>query len=359
VFLENDVVSKVSEMVKAQLYLGNPYALWIRAAIIFGAVFLLIMFIRIVFGSLHLQHIKTQIEKVTFKTFVFSNLSKLSFGVALFIATYPAILSLNMPHKIDQISKFIFILALFAQIFIWANNTLDLYSRKYLQTHPHTVTAMNVFSLMWKIGTFTIIFLAMLNQLGFNINALIAGLGIGGIAVAFALQNVLGDIFGSLAIVFDKPFKIGDVITIGDFTGRVIKVGLKTTRVLSVNGEQLIFSNTQLLKSTIQNFGNLQERRINMIIRVAYETPYDVLKKIPEILREAIFSKKNTSIDNILLKEFADSSINFEVSFFIRVTPETPWAEIQHEVNLEIVRVFEKNGISFAYPTRTDYTKSL
>src|SRR5690606_35003722 len=115
------------------------------------------------------------------------------------------------------------------------------------QKHPNAVTSLGVFTLMWKVAAFTLIIVIMLDQLGFNITALLAGLGVGGIAIAFALQNVLSDVFGSLAIILDKPFRIGDSIQIGSFAGRVEKVGLKTTRVRSSVGEQLIFSNNELL----------------------------------------------------------------------------------------------------------------
>ena len=357
--MENEVVSTVTKVATGDLILGNPLIDWIRAAIIVGVVILITGAIKFAAKTICKKHFSETDDEITFRSFLFSNIAKLNFVVACFIALYPAILTLEMRPKVYLIAKYLFIIAIFSQILIWASNTLELYGKKYLQQHPDSATAMNVFSLMWKIAAYTIIIIVMLDQLGFNINALIAGLGVGGIAVAFALQNVLGDVFGSLAIIFDKPFKVGDVIQIGSFTGRVEKVGLKTTRVRSQRGEQLVFSNNELLKSTIQNFGDLQERRVTMLLGVTYETPFETLKKVPEVVREAIFSRKNTSVDHVTLKEFAESSINFEVWYYIKITEDQTWPEIEHEINLEIVRLFEKSGISFAYPTRTVYTKSL
>lgn len=357
--MENQVVEQVKEVVHTDLFLGNSIVDWTRALIILFAVLLSLGAVRLVARKLRKKHIAEKQDELPFKLFLYSNLGMLSFFVGFFIAQYPAVMSLAVSARAYKISKYLFIIAIFSQILIWTSNTLNLYGQRYIKANPDSVTAMNVFSLMWKVAAYTIIVLVMLDQLGFNINALIAGLGVGGIAVAFALQNVLSDVFGSLAIIFDKPFKVGDTIKIGEFMGRVEKVGLKTTRVRSGVGEQLVFSNNELLKSTIQNFGDLQERRISQVIGVTYETSYEKLAKIPELIRKAIFSQSNTSVDHITLRQFADSSLNYEVWYFIRIADDTPWLEIEHLINLEIIRLFEKEGISFAYPTRTVYTKTL
>ncbi len=353
------IVEQVKDLVTEDLILGNPLLAWVRAAIIIAIVLVGVSGIRLFARRLRKKHLEAHQDDISVKLIILSNLGMLNYLVAVFIAQYFAIMSLAVSARAYRISKYLFIIAVFMQILIWANNTLNLYGQKYIQRNPSSITAMSVFSLMWKVAAFTLIFLVMLDQLGFNITALLAGLGVGGIAIAFALQNVLSDVFGSLAIIFDKPFKVGDTIQIGTFIGRVEKVGLKTTRVRSLRGEQLVFSNNELLKSTVQNFGDLQERRISQVIGVTYETSHDKLKKVPEIIKEAIFSQPNTSLDHITLKQFADSSLNFEVQYYIRIAEEAPWLQIEHNINLEIIRLFEKEGISFAYPTRTVYTKNL
>lgn len=353
------IVEQVKELVTEDLILGNPLVDWIRAAIIVAVILVAFSAIRFIARRIRKKHLEQHQDTVSLKLIIFSNLGMLNYLVAVFVAQYFAILSLVVSPRAYRLSKYLFIIGVFLQILIWANNTLNLYGQKYIQRNPSSVTAMSVFSLMWKVAAFTLIFLVMLDQLGFNITALLAGLGVGGIAVAFALQNVLSDVFGSLAIIFDKPFKVGETIQIGNFIGRVEKVGLKTTRVRSQRGEQLIFSNNDLLKSTIQNFGDLQERRISQNIGVTYETPHEKLKKVPDIIKEAVFSQPNTTVDHITLRQFADSSLVYEVQYFIRIGEEAPWLEIEHKINLEIIRLFEKEGISFAYPTRTVYTKNL
>lgn len=352
-------MEQVAEVVKTDLILGNPLVDWIAAAVIFAVILFLVGAIRFIARKLRRKHLAEGEDELPFKLFLYSNLGMLNFFVTVFIAQYPAILNLTTSNRVYKISKYLFIIAVFSQILIWASNTLNLYGQRYVRRHPDSVTAMNVFSLMWKVAAYTIIVLVMLDQLDFNINALIAGLGVGGIAVAFALQNVLSDVFGSLAIILDKPFKVKDTIQIGTFMGTVEKVGLKTTRVRSQRGELLVFSNNELLKSTIQNFGDLQERRVALSVGVTYETPYEKLKKVPDIIREAIFTQKNTSVDHITLRELAESSLNFEVRYFVKISDDIKWLEIEHHINLEIIRLFEKEGISFAYPTRTVYTKSL
>lgn len=354
-----EVVTQVKEIATRDLILGNSLLDWITAAAIIVVVLAIVFGVRFIAKKLRDYYKKIYLEEIPVKLFIYSNLSKMNYYVSIFIAQYFAILSLKVPDKILRLSKSLMIVAIFVQFLIWANNTLNKYGYNYIRRNPSAATSMNVFSLIWKIVAFSLIILGMLDQLGFNITTLLAGLGIGGIAVAFALQNVLSDIFGSMAIILDKPFKVGDNIQIGNFTGRVEKVGLKTTRVRSVVGELLVFSNNELLKSTIQNYGGQQERRIIQVIGVTYETPYEKLQKVPEFIREAIFSQPNTSVDRVTLREFGDSSLNFEAVYFVRITPEQTWLQIEHNVNLEIVRILEKEGISFAYPTRTVYTKNL
>lgn len=353
------VGQQVVEIVGNDLFFGNSLGLWVRAAVIFASIFIPILVLKFFAKKVYKNHKKEYGDQITAKVFLFSCLSKINFFVAIFIALFPALESLTLPGKVGATAKYLFVVSLFIQILIWANDTLNLYGQIYLQKNPTAQTSMNVFSLMWKVITFALIIVIMLDQLGFNITALIAGLGVGGIAIAFALQNVLSDVFGSLAIILDKPFKVGDYIQVGAYEGIVENVGLKTTRVRSSWGELLIFSNNELIKSTIQNFGEVRERRISLMVGVTYETPHEKLIKIPEIIRNAVFSQKSTSIGHVTLKKLADSSLNFEVWYFIQEIEGRNWREIEHNINLEIIRLFEKDGISFAYPTRTVYTKSF
>jgi small-conductance mechanosensitive channel len=193
----------------------------------------------------------------------------------------------------------------------------------------------------------------VLDNLGVNITGLVAGLGIGGIAVALALQNILGDLFASLSIVLDKPFVIGDFVVVDSLSGTIEHIGLKTTRIRSLRGEQLIFSNNDLLKSRIRNYKRMSERRIDFSFGVVYQTPLEKLKAIKKIVSDIIEKGEKTRFDRVHFKEYGDSSLNFEVVYFVTDPDYNIYMDVQEAINLEIFRCFAEEGIEFAYPTRT------
>ena len=199
--------------------------------------------------------------------------------------------------------------------------------------------------------------LVALDTAGIDITALVAGLGVGGIAVALAVQNILGDLFASLSIVLDKPFVIGDFIIVGDMMGTVEHIGMKTTRVRSLSGEQLVFSNTDLLSSRIRNYKRMQERRALFRFGVTYQTSRDLLARIPEVVREVIEGRDETRFDRAHFAGFGDSSLDFEVVYYMLVPDYNAYMDTQQAVNLELVGRFEEIGIDFAYPTRTVFVE--
>jgi small-conductance mechanosensitive channel len=184
---------------------------------------------------------------------------------------------------------------------------------------------------------------------------LIAGLGVGGIAVALAAQNILGDLFASLSIVVDKPFVVGDFIVIDDFLGTVDRIGLKTTRLRSLSGEQLIFSNADLLKSRIRNYRFMRERRIVFSFGVEYETPLPALETIPGTVREIIEAQERTRFDRAHFKSYGASALDFEVVYYVLVPEFNTYMDIQQAINFELFRRFADAGIGFAYPTQKLY----
>ncbi len=208
--------------------------------------------------------------------------------------------------------------------------------------------------LLWIMA----LFLLLIN-LGYDITPLMAGLGIGGIAIAFALQNVLTDIFASFSIYFDKPFKIGDFIIIGKEMGTVKKIGIKSTRIQALQGEELIVSNKELTETRIHNFKRMSRRRIVFTFGVTYETPVDKLKKIPQIVKGIITRVELSDVDRVHFKEFGDSALMFEVVYFLNTSDYTKYMDTQQEINLAIKSEFEKEGIEMAYPTRTLYVHNV
>lgn len=332
------------------------------AAAAFGVILLVLLVLKIL-GSRTYKAYKGELDKeFSWKIFCFFLLRKINFWSSLFIAIYAASEAVNPIAKYDKYFKFVFVVGIFWQLFIWVNAAINIYShqklRHSLENDPTSSTAINLFSLIWKFFAFVLIFLIMLDQLGFNITTLLAGLGVGGIAIALAVQNILGDLFASLTIVFDKPFKVGDSIQVDNLIGTVEKVGLKTTRIRSVTGEQIVMSNADILKVRLQNFDGIIERRVFFKLGVEYGTPHDKMRLIPALIEKAIMSQAKTRLDRVHFREYAESSLNFEVSYYIAESELRKSCDIQQDVNLAILKSFEENKINFAYPSRTIYLQN-
>lgn len=198
--------------------------------------------------------------------------------------------------------------------------------------------------------------LIILYVLKIDLSGAVVGLGVGGIAIAFALQNVLGDAFSAFSIYFDKPFEIGDFIIVGDYSGTVKKIGMKSTRLQLLQGEELVLANSELTRSSVRNFKKMKKRRISFSFGVTYATPTDKLKKIPDIIRNIINSDKLEYVDNlerVHFTEFGDFSLNFDVVFYIKNKDYAKYMDTQQEINFAIKEAFEKEGIEMAFPTQT------
>jgi small-conductance mechanosensitive channel len=221
-----------------------------------------------------------------------------------------------------------------------------------------SVTTLNALGVLARVVVWVVIFLLALQNFGVNITALITGLGIAGIAVALAVQNILGDVLASLSIVIDKPFVIGDYIVVDTFQGTVEDVGLKTTRLRSLSGEQIIFSNSELLKARIRNYKRMTERRATFTIGLQYDTPPDKVERVPQIIRELITSIPQTRLDRTHFQGFGDSALNIETVYFVLVPDYVLYMDIQQQINLTLLRRFAEEGIEFAFPTRTVMIKA-
>ena len=200
---------------------------------------------------------------------------------------------------------------------------------------------------IWILG---IIFL--IDNLGYNVTTLIAGLGIGGIAVALAAQTILGDLFSYFSIFFDKPFEIGDSISIGEQSGTVEKIGIKTTRIRTLSGDQLVCSNSDLINSRVNNFKRLETRRIAFMLRVVYNTPIEVLEEIPGLVKNIIDKQTQVEYGRGHLAALGDWSINFEFVYNVLSPDYGVYMDVQHAIYMEIVRIFKERGICFAFPTQ-------
>ncbi len=247
--------------------------------------------------------------------------------------------------------------AVLVQIALWASAgvtwLLERYRDRRLDEDPGVATAMGALGFLGRVAVWTLVLLTTLGVLGFEIGPALAGVGVGGIAIALAVQNILGDLFASLSIIFDRPFVIGDFIIVGDLMGTVEHVGLKTTRVRSLSGEQLVFSNSDLLSSRVRNFKRMAERRILFRFGVQYDTGHERLRRIPGIVEEIVRSVPNTRFERAHFAEFADSALEFEVVYHMLVPDFGSYMDAQQEINLELYRRLEELEVAFAFPTRT------
>ncbi|GAG20556.1 unnamed protein product [marine sediment metagenome] len=191
-----------------------------------------------------------------------------------------------------------------------------------------------------------------------DVTALIAGLGIGGIAIALAIQNILSDLFASVSIIVDKPFVIGDFIIVGELMGTVEKIGLKTTHVRSLTGEQIIFSNSDLLSSRVRNYKRMYERRIAFSVGVTYQTPIESVAEIPGLLEEIVSSQANARFDRSHFKTLGDFALHFETVYYVLVPDYAVYMDVQQAINLSIMQAFAERNIEFAYPTQTLFVQS-
>lgn len=220
-------------------------------------------------------------------------------------------------------------------------------------------THLGIVGFLLSVFLWSILTLVTLNNLGFNITALVASLGIGGVAVALAVQNILGDLFASLSIAIDKPFLVGDFIVVDDLMGTVKHVGLKTTRLQSLGGEELIFSNNDLLKSRIRNYKRMWERRIVFGFGVGYDTPVEKVELLSSEVRKIVEAQEHARFDRAHFKGFGSSSLDFEVVYYVQNPDYLAYMDSQQAINLAMMRRFAELGVKFAYPTQTVHVASL
>lgn len=275
----------------------------------------------------------------------------------MFPAAYLASNQLDLTDKAVMLVQAAATLALLVQIGMWVIGFMEAWftrsQQKKMETDAAAATSLAVMRFIGKLVVWAVILLMALDNLGVDITALIAGLGVGGIAVALAVQNILGDLFASLSIVIDKPFVIGDFIVVDDYAGTVEAIGLKTTRLRSISGEQIVFSNNDLLKTRVRNYKRMRERRIVFSFGVLYQTPADLLQKIPQMVRQVVERQEKARFDRAHFKEFGDSAYNFEVVYWMLEPEYALYMDTQQAINIELVKVFAEHKIDFAFPTRT------
>ncbi len=298
-------------------------------------------------------------DKSGIKKLLEENTSKLVLPVLYFAALYLAVKQLTLPANILKILSYAatliltiqgirLMLSLSAHFIKRACNREGAKARALKTNSLLTITRI----LIWGCG---IMFL--LDNLGVNITTVIAGLGIGGVAVALAAQTILGDIFNYFVILFDKPFEEGDFIIVDDFLGVIEHIGIKSTHVRSLGGEQLVFSNSDLCSSRIKNYKRMEKRRVVFKLGVTYQTSYEKIKKAPGIIKGIIENVADTAFDRCHFNNFGDFSLEIEIVYYVLTGDYNKYMDIQQEINLAIKHEFEKEGMEFAYPTQTVFVE--
>ncbi len=267
-----------------------------------------------------------------------------------FLGLWLALRFLFINEFLNKVINAILIIFVIYQIVKAVQILINYIAEKKIKDSKKTIQVVSQIAkgIIWLFGI-----LLILSNLGVNITSLIAGLGIGGIAVALAIQNILGDLFSSIAIYFDKPFEVGDFIVVGKEMGSVEKIGIKTTRIRSLQGEEVIISNRELTSARVHNFKRLEKRRVVLTLNVAYNTDSEKLAKIPLLIKEIIDSIEVASFDRTHFKQFADSALIFEVVYYVDTNDYVKYLDINQEVHLKIKQAFEREKIALAFPTQT------
>jgi len=332
---------------------------WIYAGLIMAAVFFFSFF----FKKIILRRLVSVAEKTVsfWDDMVLGIVKSIHNLFLLAAAVYCGSLLLTLPQDVKTYLSKAFMTIFLFQMALVGSQAVKIYIEQYrhqkVDSHAAAVTTLVSIGFVIRLLLWSLLLLVALDNLGIDVTAFIAGLGISGIAVALAVQNILGDLFASFSIVFDKPFVIGDFIIVGDFLGTVEYIGLKTTRIRSLSGEQLIFSNGDLLQSRIRNFKRMQERRVVFTIGVLYQTSLEKVKQIPEMLRDTIEEQHDVRFDRAHFKEYGTYALNFEIVYWIQTPDYNAYMDIQQNINLSVYERFEDHGIQFAYPTQTIFVK--
>ncbi len=338
-------------------YFGNTVLNYLTALGTFVAALILLQVIKlVVINRLHALAKKTATD---IDDFLIGLLRHLGPIVYVLVALYAATRSLALPAGIERALQIFFVVVITFKVVQILEEIFTFFLRKWVgrfeaEDPTSAVVAQNLSKIvrvmLWVGG---LVF--VLDNLGINITSVVAGLGIGGIAVALAAQAILGDAFSSFCIFLDKPFKVGDFIIVGEMLGTVEHVGFKTTRVRSLGGEQLVFSNTDLTNSRIRNYKRMEQRRVLFTLGVIYQTTSDQVKAIPKILEGTVKEQKMARFDRAHFKAYGDFALIFEVVFYVLSPDYNTYMDVQQAINVRIKEEFEKQNIEFAYPTQQVY----
>jgi len=348
----------MSELLQRPLILGNSFGAWLLAIAAFLVCFFVLPALRafVVSRSRQLRGGDTPASIELTLLLIARTHALFLWVVALWVGER----FLELPARLEKISDTVMVLALWIQAALWAVAAAELLLRQrqerlLAEGEIRQSGSISMLLFLARGVIFSLAALLALDNLGVNITALVAGLGIGGIAIALAVQTILGDLLASLSITLDKPFRAGDLLKLDDIEGVVELIGLRSTRLRSVSGEQIIVANADLLKSRVRNLGRMPERRVLFRLGIAYETPPEAVARVGELVGKAVASVEGTRFEFCALLSFGESALGFEVMYFVPGWDEAPFrfVHINDAVNQAIHAALSAQGIRLAYPTRT------
>ncbi len=345
------------EQILSLSVLGNDIKSYLIAALVLAGIFIFFKFLfMLVFKRLedYAKHTKTDVDDAVV------NLLEQNRWMVFFVLAFLYIdIALTLPEGVEIIIRAFFNISAVVLAVRVVNYWVEYFTEKIAHDKENPAEEFSVRFISKSIKVLTWVFglLFLISSFGYNISSLIAGLGIGGLAVALAVQNILADLISCISIYLDKPFQVGDYIVVDTQMGTVKSIGIKTTRITSLQGEEIVMSNKRLTEIDINNYGKMKKRRVIIPLGVTYKTTATKMKAIPKNLQKIVESVEDTTFDRAHFKMFGPHSKDFELVFFVESKDYYTYMDRLEAVNMKIQKYFEKNKIEFAYPTQTLYLK--
>jgi len=343
----------LNEFAAFPVFSNSPMA-WVFAGAVTVGVFAVLLTLRRFVRHYHRKFQST--ERTELLEIPAQVLARTTMPFFVVLSAFVGIQTLSMGPRTARVIGSAITIALFWQVGIWAiaaaTAWLERKRRQSLDADRATLSSLGIIGFIVNLLIWALVVLLTLDNLGIDITALVAGLGIGGIAVALAVQNILGDLFASLSIALDRPFVVGDFLSMGDTLGSVESIGIKSTRLRSLGGEQIVISNADLLGSRVRNYGRMVERRVVFTTGVTYETPIEQLERVPSVIRRIIDDAPDARFDRSHFAKHGPASLDFETVYYVRSPDYNRYMDIQQMINLRLHRELTTLGVEFAYPTQ-------
>ncbi len=333
-----------------QDYLGNELRAWAFALAVFALLFTVLPLARAAIqGRLRKRPHQSRAALEIVLAVIDRTTRLFLIAIALWLSTR----SLSIPKRLDRILDVAMLVIVWFQVARWGTTVVGrlVHPRRSAADVAEGDASLNILRFIAVAAVWSIALLMLLANLGVEIMPLVAGLGIGGIALALAVQNVLGDLLASLSIALDKPFRVGDFLVVGDEKGTVEQIGIKSTRLRSTTGEQIVMSNGELLKSRLRNYGLLPERRAEILLRIAYETPREQVAAIPAVIEAVIRAQANVRFERAHFARLGDYALIYEAVYHVQDRDLTVFMDAQQAILLRLLDELARRDIGIVYPT--------